>query len=263
MSPSKAHLRQPLQLALVAGDTSSAKRAARELEARYSFVPPAQADVVVVLGGDGTMLHTIHDYLDHPKPIYGMNCGSVGFLLNVYGPDFLPKRIAKARSVTLHPLLMTATTTDGQTTTAHAINDINLWRHSRQAAKLEITIDGVNRIAELICDGLIVCTPAGSTAYNLSAHGPILPLNAQTLALTPVSPFRPRRWRGAILDRDAQITITVREPDKRPVQAAADSFEVNHVAQVVVREDRSVSYTLLFDPDHSLEERILREQFAT
>jgi NAD+ kinase len=195
------------------------------------------------------------------KPIYGMNCGSIGFLLNHYSPDFLLDRIMKAQTVTLNPLLMTATCKNGEVVTASAMNEVSLWRNTRQAAKIQIDIDGVNRMAELICDGVMVATPAGSTAYNLSAHGPIIPLRAQALALTPICPFRPRRWRGALLSHDAKITLRVLEQDKRPVHAAADSLEVPDVVSIDIAMDQQTELRLLFDPDYSLEDRILNEQF--
>ncbi len=248
-------------IALIAGDNDTARQAFADVMRVVDTVPIDQADVIVVLGGDGTMLQTMHDNLHRNLPIYGMNCGSIGFLLNLYSPDFLTKRILKARTVTLNPLMMTAHRKNGEVVQAAAINEISLWRNSRQAAKLCIDVDGVNRLAELICDGVMVATPAGSTAYNLSAHGPILPLQSQALALTPICPFRPRRWRGAILNHDAKITLRVLEQDKRPVHAAADSLEVTDIERVEISRNPDMHINLLFDPDHSLEERILNEQF--
>ena len=251
------------KVAVFAADTSLAHKAYREITQKYAVSAPEEADVIIALGGDGHMLEVMHNYMHLNKPIYGMNLGSVGFLLNNYAPDFLIERIAKARSVYLNPLMMEATTIDGQVTRAHAINEISLWRSSRQAAKIAIDVDNVNRLAELICDGVMVATPAGSTAYNLSAHGPIIPIRAQVLALTPVCAFRPRRWRGALLSHDSRIRFTIQEPDKRPVDAAADSKEAKHVAQVEVYKDNSTQLRLLFDPGQSLEDRVIREQFIS
>lgn len=251
----------PPRLALYVGDNDAARQAYSEVMRVMTPVPMKDADIVVVLGGDGTMLQAMHETLDTGKPIYGMNCGSVGFLLNQYSPDFLLERILKARTVTLNPLRMKVFRQNGEVVEAPAINEVSLWRNSRQAAKIQIDVDGVNRLAELICDGVMVATPAGSTAYNLSAHGPIIPLRAHALALTPICPFRPRRWRGAILHHDAKITLRVLEQDKRPVHAAADSLEVTDVERVEIAEDRSINIQLLFDMDYSLEERIFNEQF--
>ena len=248
-------------MALFAAENDASQQALAEIKRLIEPVPAADADILVVLGGDGTMLQTMHDHLHINKPIYGMNCGSIGFLLNHYSPDFLQDRIAKAQTVILHPLVMRAVQTNGKVVTATAINEVSLWRKSRQAAKLKIDIDDVNRLAELICDGVMVATPAGSTAYNLSAHGPIMPLQSQALALTPICPFRPRRWRGAILDHHSKIRLTVLEQDKRPVHAAADALEVSDIDYVEISRDDNITITLLFDPDYSLEERILNEQF--
>jgi len=247
--------------AFVASETEEAQAALKRLTARYSAVAPDAADIIVALGGDGFVLETLHGYLDRGVPIYGMNCGTVGFLMNQYEEEDLPQRLAKAERVTLHPLRMEARTTSGDTSTALAINEVSLLRATRQAAKLKISIDGVVRMAELICDGILVSTPAGSTAYNLSAYGPIVPIAAPLLALTPISAFRPRRWRGALLPNTAEVVFDVLEPDKRPVSATADFTEVRDVARVAVREVISVSLHLLFDPEHDLEERIIKEQF--
>ncbi|WP_395826606.1 NAD kinase [Elstera sp.] len=251
----------PLRIAFVASDADPAQEALARLTARYGQADPWDADVVVALGGDGLMLETLHSHLDRGVPIYGMNRGSVGFLLNEHNEDRLQARIAAAQRVTLHPLRMRATRRDGSTRDALAINEVSLLRQTRQAAKLRILIDGVERLEELICDGLLIATPAGSTAYNLSAHGPIVPLGAGVLALTPISPFRPRRWRGALLPHTVSVGFEILEADKRPVSAVADYTEVRDVVKVEVREDRSLGLTLLFDPDHTLEERILKEQF--
>ena len=218
--------------------------------------------MVVALGGDGFMLETLHRFLDDELPIFGMNCGTVGFLMNRYAEAGLPARIDTAHTVRLHPLLMIARTGRRRVHRAHAINEVSLLRQTRQAAKIGIRIDGRTRLPELICDGVMVATPAGSTAYNLSAHGPILPLGSDVLALTPISAFRPRRWRGAILPHGAEVIFDIREMDKRPVSAVADFTEVRDVSEVTVREDRSISLNMLFDPEHNLEERILTEQFA-
>ncbi len=250
-----------LTFALVAAETDEARAAAARLSAEYRTVPPEEAEAIVALGGDGLMLETLHRFIDRGTPIYGMNCGSVGFLMNEYREDGLPERLAQAEAVALHPLRMAAQTVDGQRLDALAINEVSLLREERQAAKLRLSVDGVVRLEELICDGVLVATPAGSTAYNLSAHGPIVPIGAPLLALTPISAFRPRRWPGALLPHRAVVAFEVLEAGKRPVSATADYTEVRDVARVEVREDRSVSLNLLFDPGHNLEERILLEQF--
>jgi len=249
-------------IGFVASDAEEAQTALAELQARYSHVPPEEADVIVALGGDGLMLETLHTYMDHQIPIYGMNRGTVGFLMNSYGPDDLRERLDRAEEVQLHPLRMLAQRTDGSERGALAINEVSLLRQSRQAAKIDVGIDGVTRLEELICDGILVATPAGSTAYNLSAHGPIIPIGAPLLALTPISAFRPRRWRGALLPHKARVTFTIREADKRPVSATADYTEVRNVREVTVYEEQSITSHLLFDPEHNLEERILKEQFV-
>ena len=250
------------KIAFVASAHEDAEAARRELAARYSAVAPEQADVVVALGGDGMMLQTLHERRDSGVPIYGMNRGSVGFLMNDYGVDGLKERLAGAERVVIHPLVMDATGVNGKTQSARAFNEVSLLRQSYQAAKLQISVDGKVRLQELISDGVLVATPVGSTAYNLSAHGPILPLNAPLLALTPLSPFRPRRWRGALLPDRAVIQVDVLEADKRPVSAVADHFEVRSVARVTIRMDMTSSIVMLFDPGHSLDERILAEQFG-
>ncbi len=247
--------------AFVASDTQEAQDAVARLAARYAAVPPNEAEIVVALGGDGFVLETLHNTIERGARIYGMNCGTVGFLMNQYDEDGLPARLARAEEVILHPLTMAAGTIGGETVNALAINEVSLLREGRQAAKLRISIDGVVRMEELICDGVLVATPAGSTAYNLSAYGPIVPMAAQLLALTPISAFRPRRWRGALLPNTAEVVIEVLEAGKRPVSATADFTEVRDVARVEVREDQTVSLHLLFDPEHDLEERIIKEQF--
>jgi NAD+ kinase len=250
------------RIAFVAADSPAARAALTRLNKRYRSVPPEKADVIVALGGDGKMLETLHKYLKHDVPIYGMHRGTVGFLLNEYREAGLPQRLARAQAVVLHPLRMTATTMKGKIRTALAVNEVSLLRQTRQAAKLRISVDGAVRMPELICDGLLVATAAGSTAYNLSAHGPIIPVGAELLALTPISAFRPRRWRGALLPASAHVVIDVLEAAKRPVSAVADYTEVRDVKRVEVREERDVTMTLLFDPEHNLEERILTEQFT-
>lgn len=243
-----------------ASDLPEAKSALTALRKRYGDVGPDDARAIVALGGDGFMLQTLHAFLVKPKPIYGMNLGSVGFMLNEYREEDLPTRIAAAEKAEIHPLRMNAISPRG-TTTALAFNEVSLLRQTRQTAKLRITLDGRVRLEELFCDGILLSTPAGSTAYNLSAQGPILPINAALLALTPLSAFRPRRWRGALLPRHTKVSFDVLEAAKRPVSATADSLEVRDVTRVDVAEDRSVAMTMLFDAGHSLDERILREQF--
>ena len=253
----------PLRLAFVASDRPEAIEARSRLTGLYGEVSEDDADVVVALGGDGFMLETLHRNLALRRPIYGMNRGSVGFLMNDYREDQLVERISAAEQAIIHPLSMTAIDGHGAKHHALAINDVSLLRETRQTAKLRIIIDGRSRLEELICDGALVSTPAGSTAYNLSAHGPIIPIDAQVLALTPISAFRPRRWRGALLSHKAKVTFQILEADKRPVSAVADNFEVRGVVEVQVREDRSISLAMLFDAGRSLEERVLAEQFST
>ncbi|WP_421731682.1 NAD kinase [Brevundimonas sp.] len=229
---------------------------------RYGSVPPSEAEVIVALGGDGFMLETLHAHLDRRTPVYGMNRGSVGFLMNDFEEDDLVERIAGAGRAIIHPLQMDAWTEAGEVVSGLAINEVSLLRQTRQSAKLRISVDGKVRLEDLSCDGCMVATPAGSTAYNLSAHGPIIPLDARVLALTPISAFRPRRWRGALLSHEAKVTFEVLEPDKRPVSAVADGLEVRSVARVEVRERRDVGLTMLFEAGRSFEERVLSEQFS-
>jgi NAD+ kinase len=229
---------------------------------RYGQAPLDGADVVVALGGDGWMLDTLRERFSDRLPVYGMHRGTVGFLMNEYMEDGLPERLNAAVKQVIHPLEMSATGVDGTTTIKLAINEVSLLRQSPQTAKLRIMVDGKERLAELSADGALVATPAGSTAYNLSAHGPILPIGANVMALTPISPFRPRRWRGALVSADARVEIEVLEAERRPVSASADTQEVRNVAHVVIREDRSKPMTMLFDEGHALDERILREQFS-
>lgn len=244
-----------------AADTASARQAKAALTGLYGDTPLDKADVVVALGGDGSMLRALHDSVRHKKPVFGMNRGSVGFLLNEYREDGLEARLAAAQTVTINPLRMKVTTQQGKTVEQLAVNEVSLLRETRQTAKLKISIDGVVRLDELICDGIIVATPAGSTAYNLSAHGTIIPLGAALLALTPISAFRPRRWRGALLPHSVKLSFDVLEPKNRPVSAVADFTEVRDAERVEVWRDESVQIKLLFDPEHNLEERIIKEQF--
>ena len=253
------------KLALLASDTETAQSAAATLRSHHDFVSVRDADVVIALGGDGFLLQSLHESLfaSAPKPVFGMNLGTVGFMMNEFHVADLPARIAAARGFILHPLSMTAITVTGETVFSPAINEVSLLRETRQTAKMEISIDGKVRMEELICDGVLVATPAGSTAYNLSANGPILPLQSDLLALTPISPFRPRRWRGALIPQASVIEFRVLEADKRPVSAVADQREVRDVASVRVVTDKSVRLELLFDPNYALDDRIVLEQFAS
>lgn len=248
-------------IAFLASDSPEARDALSRLTARYGNADPDTADVVVALGGDGHMLQTLHRFVSTGIPIYGMNRGTVGFLMNDYAEDGLKERLEAAELTTIHPLSMTAIDNDGASHTAIAFNEVSLLRQRHQAARLMIAIDGRPRLDELICDGVLVATPAGSTAYNLSAHGPILPINSELMALTPISAFRPRGWRGAILPHQARVTITVLEGEKRPVAAVADQVEVRHVKTVEIAQETQRAAKILFDPGHSLAERVLREQF--
>ena len=250
------------QIAFVAAPTPIATEARAELVARYGECPLPKAVVVVALGGDGFMLETIHQMVDLNLPVYGMNRGSVGFLMNNYSEDDLPGRLSRAQAAELHPLRMHAVTATGAVEEALAFNEVSLLRQLRQASKIRISVDGRVRLEELSCDGVLISTPAGSSAYNLSAHGPIIPLSANLLPLTPISAFRPRRWRGALLPSTADVLFEVLEADKRPTAAVADFTEVRDVVSVAVSEDRSVSVTVLFDPDRGLSERIIAEQFT-
>jgi NAD+ kinase len=250
------------KIAFVASAGTEAQDALAKLTAIYGNCTPAEADVVVALGGDGLMLQTLHQHMRTGKPIYGMHRGTVGFLMNEFSTHDLKARLSAARESLIHPLLMRATDVQGKVHIHHAINEVALFRQSHQAARLRILIDEHERMPELIADGVLVATPAGSTAYNLSVQGPIIPINAALLALTPISAFRPRRWRGALLPNTAYVTIEVLEGEKRPVAAVADHDEVRDVRRVEVLSDRTISMRMLFDPGHSLEERILREQFG-
>ncbi len=250
------------RIAFVASAGAEAQAALAQLAELYGNHDPADADVVVALGGDGLMLQTLHQQMRSGKPIYGMHRGTVGFLMNEFSAQDLHARLAAARESLIHPLLMRATDVHGAVHVHHAINEVSLFRQTHQAARLRILIDERERMAELIADGIMVATPAGSTAYNLSAQGPILPINAALLALTPISAFRPRRWRGALLPNTAYVVIEVLEGDKRPVAAVADHEEARDVRRVEVLSDKTISMRMLFDPGHSLEERILSEQFG-
>ena len=252
------------RLALLASPTDDAQAALAALGAIHGTHAPQDADVLVALGGDGFMLQTLHRHGSLGKPVYGMKLGSVGFLMNHYRTDDdLQERIAAAEPAVLHPLEMLAQTESGATVGSLAYNEVSLLRQTRQAAHVAIELNGEVRLDELICDGVMVATPAGSTAYNFSASGPILPLGANVMALTPIAPFRPRRWRGAVLKSGTEVRFRVLDPHKRPVSATADSHEVRDVTEVLVREQRERSVTLLFDPEHNLEERILVEQFTS
>ncbi|MFI4987453.1 MAG: NAD kinase [Alphaproteobacteria bacterium] len=250
------------KLAFLASETEKAQEALKRLVARYGNAPIEKALAIVPLGGDGFMLESLHRYMELKKPLFGMQRGSLGFLMNAYDEKNLPHRVAKAQGYKLHPLRMKVRTLARGRIEALAINEVSLLRETRQSAKLRIEIDGITRLEELVCDGILVATPAGSTAYNLSAHGPIIPLGSPVLALTPICAFRPRRWRGALLPSSARVKFRVLEPEKRPVSAVADYTEARDVVEVEVAEDRKVGLTLLFDPEHNLEERILKEQFG-
>jgi NAD+ kinase len=250
------------RIAFVASAVAEAQAALKQLVGLYGNHDPAEADAVVALGGDGLMLQTLHRHMRTGKPIYGMHRGTVGFLMNEYSTHDLHARLAAAKDSVIHPLLMRATDVHGVVHLHHAINEVSLFRQTYQAARLRILIDERERMAELIADGVLVATPAGSTAYNFSAQGPIIPINAALLALTPICPFRPRRWRGALLPNTAYLVIEVLESEKRPVAAVADHDEARDVRRVEVLSDRTISMRMLFDPGHSLEERILSEQFG-
>ena len=251
------------RVAFAASDAVAAQQALADLRREYGTVDPEKADIIVPLGGDGFMLETVHRYLDKGVSIFGMHRGSVGFLMNPYELKGLPERLENAQPVILYPLEMTTTDEQGATQTAIAFNEVSLLRETRQGAKLRISVDGVVRLEELTADGILLATPVGSTAYNLSAQGPIIPLDAQILALTPISAFRPRRWRGALLSHHAKVRIDCLEVDKRPVSAVADFTEVRDIVSVEIEEKRDISMTLLFDREANLQERVFKEQFMT
>jgi NAD+ kinase len=252
------------RLALAASPTKPAQEAAAELRRRYEWFPAKEADIMVALGGDGFLLQTLHAMLDRhrPLPVFGMNLGTVGFLMNNWSPDLLENRLLAAKTIKVAPLRMDAVTVEGKRETLSAINEVSLLRETRQTAWIEVSVDGRVVLPELVCDGVLVATPAGSTAYNFSAYGPILPLESALVALTPISPFRPRRWRGAILPDRSRFRFRVLDPTKRPVSAVADQREVREVATIDVTVDRGNPLTLLFDPEHALDDRITMEQFA-
>ncbi len=250
------------RIAFIASDVAEAQAALQRLSHRYGNVKPAEADAIVALGGDGLMLQTLHRYMKDRIPIYGMNRGSIGFLMNEYREEDLPARLAAAEISRIHPLSMVATDRAGREHVGLGINEVSVFRERFQAAKLQISVDGKVRLHELICDGVLVATPAGSTAYNLSADGPILPISSPLLALTPISPFRPRRWRGALLTNKARITMSVIEPGKRPVSAVADQFEIRDVVRVEIEQAHEIELYMMFDPGHDLDERIIAEQFS-
>jgi len=249
------------KLSFLSGRQPDAEIATERLRARYGHHECADADIIVAVGGDGFMLEVLRQQMQGGKPVYGLNRGTVGFLMNSYDEEGLVTRIENAEPAILHPLSMTAQCADGSSVTEMAINEISLYRQTRQSAKLRISVNGKVRMDTLICDGAMIATPAGSTAYNLSAHGPILPLNAQMLALTPISAFRPRRWKGALLPHDAEVRFDVADPEHRPVSAVADNVETRNVTRVDAHADQSIALDVLFDEGQSLDERILREQF--
>jgi NAD+ kinase len=250
------------RIAFTASRAPEAEAARAALVRRYGDADPATADVIVALGGDGYMLQTLHKFMTAGKPIYGMHRGTVGFLMNEFQEEGLRERLAAAEITHIRPLVMVARDADGRTHESRAINEVSLFRQSYQAARLRILVDGQERLAELVADGVLVATPAGSTAYNLSVQGPIIPVGAPLLALTPISPFRPRHWRGALLPDSATVTVEVLEGEKRPVAAVADHDEVRSVRRVDIRRDPDIAMQMMFDPGHSLDERILREQFV-
>jgi NAD+ kinase len=260
--PAAARTKAPT-VAFVATDTEPAQAARTELVERYGATPPEEADIIVALGGDGFMLETLHRSLKRCVPIYGMHRGTVGFLMNDFRPEGLMDRLIQAQPVKIHPLAMTAHQKSGKACSALAINEVSLLRQARQAAKIRVRVDGIVRLDELTGDGVLVSTPVGSTAYNLSAHGPIIPLAAGVVALTPISAFRPRRWRGALLPHATKVSFEILEPEKRPVSASADFTEIRDVVAVEVCENLDVAFTLLFDPEYNLDERVFKEQFLT
>ena len=251
-----------MKISFAASPVEMAQDSVATLKARFGDHAPENADVIVALGGDGFMLQTLHDTQHLTTPVYGMNRGTVGFLMNEYAEDALLDRLEQAEEEVVNPLRMRAVVRDGTEHSALAINEVSLLRAGPQAAKLKISVDGRLRMPELVCDGALLCTPAGSTAYNYSAHGPILPIGADVLALTAMAAFRPRRWRGALLPKTAQVKIEVLEPEKRPVMADADSRSVRNVVLVEIQSEPTIAHRILFDPGHGLEERLIREQFV-
>ena len=251
-----------MRIACVASGSEQAQESFAGLQKRYKFVEVEKADIVIVLGGDGLLLHSLHEYKGLDKPLYGMNRGTVGFLMNEYSSEDLERRVNEAKREVIYPLRMLAESRNGQTCESIAFNEVSVFRYSHQTANLRIEVNGIERIGNLICDGLLLSTPMGSTAYNLSARGPIIPLGSNLLALTPISAFRPRRWHGALIPYTAEVSFVNLDPEKRPVGAAADFFEVRDLVSVTIKQDQSKPSTILFDPDRSLEERIFSEQFA-
>lgn len=256
-----APARNPRKFAFLASQSPEAVEAHKRLVARYGDCAPESADVVVALGGDGLMLQTLRTLMRTGKPVYGMHRGTVGFLMNDFNEEWLEERVAAAEETLIHPLVMRARDESGEMHEHYAINEVSVFRQTHQAARLRLLVDGKVRLAELVADGVMVATPAGSTAYNLSVQGPIIPIEAPLLALTPISPFRPRRWHGALLSDRARVAVQVIDPGKRPVAAVADHAEVRNIAAVEIAMDHTISLHMLFDPGHSLDERILREQF--
>ncbi len=251
-----------IKIACIYSDNKAASALYRKIKGKYSLVSPGEADMLIILGGDGFMLHSLHKYMDLEKPFYGINCGTYGFLMNEYSNEDLMGKLEKAQEAILYPLDMKASLKNGETAEAIAFNEVSLIRHTRQTAIIQVVVNDLERISRLMCDGALVATPAGSTAYNFSAHGPIIPIGSNMLTLTPVSPFRPRRWNGALLPHTAQVKFVNIDPEKRPVYVSADFMEWPDVIEVDVREDRSKHVSLMFDPDHTLEDRIFNEQFA-
>ncbi len=239
-----------------------AQKALEEMRSLYDHVEPEKADVIVVLGGDGSMLRALHHFEKRDTPLFGLNLGTLGFLLNSYDRDGLMERIKNATSVVIHPLEMKATDNLGKEHSSVAYNEVSLFRETHNSAKIQISVNGTQRIEELICDGVMVSTPMGSTAYNSSAGGPIVPLDANVLPLTPISPFRPRGWKGALIDNDCEVSFSIRKPAERPVSATADAFEVRNIREATVRQSKTISKTLLFDAKDPLQERVFKEQFA-
>ena len=251
-----------MKLAFLASETEKSQRSLAQLIKRYGQTDPLHAEVIVVLGGDGFMLQCLHQYMHQSTPLFGLRRGTVGFLMNDYADDDLLQRIGAAQETVLRPLTMQATGVDGQVSESLAINEVSLLRQTKQSAHIEIKINGHSKIETLVGDGVMVATPAGSTAYNLSAHGPVIPLGSEILALTPISPFRPRRWRGAIIPSHAEVTFVVKNHEKRPVSATADNTEIRDVAQVIIKEAKQIKIRALYDAKHNLEDRIINEQFS-
>ncbi|KAF0113009.1 MAG: hypothetical protein FD163_956 [Hyphomonadaceae bacterium] len=254
--------RKKIKIAFVASARPEAQEALEQLRKTYGDCPVEDANLIVALGGDGLMLEVLRAHIEDGVPVFGLNYGTIGFLMNDYSPDNLLERLNEAKANIIHPLKMVAETTDGKSHVEFAINEVSLLRQTHQTARFGIRVDNTERMPEIICDGIILATAAGSTAYNLSAYGPILPIGAELLALTPISVFRPRRWRGAILRDNSTVTIEILEPHHRPVAASADNQEIRDVKKVTINLDRSKSMIILFDKDRSLDERVLAEQFA-